>query len=955
MKCDTRKILTLAACGLAGTLATTASAQPYVINISGATLLRNLFEARASTNDFIDVDADGAITTGGAVDNVAFDFRDYTVPFATAPLGASSNHFWTVQYRSVGSINGILELCEWGGEGYGTSFGAAGKFATLAPVLPPPSGGQDRTLTLITSPVDRASAQGGTDRYISSSVLQGVARQTNPGAAPVRSTTDGLYQALDTTDVSGGIQVDLAPVDVPFQWGLARGTVAQASPLASANNPGYGRNTRQAVQKTGVAYPGGTAGTNNSLVDLNTSLVGVSINESRLYQTFIANAVVGALTNYGTGYEQITESNLNHSALTGRLKTGENLVQVTREIGSGTRNAYNNSLGHDPSFGVGENVGNDNASASNDQLGAGYLPSNKNGSGNMITTVINTRLGLGYTGAEQGVTGSQTFLTNGQMEVLAVQHDAQGGTQFSRPNIDEVIANDANGYRIQGSAVLMTIGDPRNQAELGGDPGNTNLRMRNPRAAAYINNITRSIEAFTALPGGGATAFTPGQFIAQNFVLTGALDFVQKAAITPTATDTRTWVPNTTVTPPVNLALRTFALGGAGTAGANSSIGRPAYYTFGLNSTGKGGVVPTRATGVYSDNNGGTHYRAFVNTNLLTYGTQLANLGGGLGLRNRIAYDFNGDGVRDINDAGQLVAAYRWRSGTNPGWTPSNGIYGAGSGNWFSPEMVGDGNCDGNFTIEDLRYFADGLALVGGSLDRKAGFTALDTAFGGNLFGTTLVTGAYSAGASRADIAGGAGVTRGHAPVGFDGTVNGTDIDYVFAQFKCNPGVTGDADWVKPGPLAEAAEEAAFFDLSADMNGDLKVNFEDVREILVNILGTTIGDVNLDGTTCFSDVDLALANLGGGCGANRPWTAGDVNGDGAVNDADIEQIVGAIPCPADLNCDGFVDDSDFVIFADRYDAFTAAPDRRGDLNADGFVDDTDFVIFAAAYDLFTCP
>lgn len=55
----------------------------------------------------------------------------------------------------------------------------------------------------------------------------------------------------------------------------------------------------------------------------------------------------------------------------------------------------------------------------------------------------------------------------------------------------------------------------------------------------------------------------------------------------------------------------------------------------------------------------------------------------------------------------------------------------------------------------------------------------------------------------------------------------------------------------------------------------------------------------------------------------------------------------------DLNVDGFVDDSDFVLFATAYDLFETTD---GDFNGDGFTDDSDFVIFAAAYDaLLACP
>ncbi|MBL8875883.1 MAG: hypothetical protein JNM86_08830, partial [Phycisphaerae bacterium] len=58
---------------------------------------------------------------------------------------------------------------------------------------------------------------------------------------------------------------------------------------------------------------------------------------------------------------------------------------------------------------------------------------------------------------------------------------------------------------------------------------------------------------------------------------------------------------------------------------------------------------------------------------------------------------------------------------------------------------------------------------------------------------------------------------------------------------------------------------------------------------------------------------------------------------------------------ADLNGDGFVDDSDFVDFASAYNELIAESRwAAGDLNGDGFVDDTDFVLFAAAYNELLC-
>ncbi|MBX3379299.1 MAG: hypothetical protein KF805_04340 [Phycisphaeraceae bacterium] len=66
----------------------------------------------------------------------------------------------------------------------------------------------------------------------------------------------------------------------------------------------------------------------------------------------------------------------------------------------------------------------------------------------------------------------------------------------------------------------------------------------------------------------------------------------------------------------------------------------------------------------------------------------------------------------------------------------------------------------------------------------------------------------------------------------------------------------------------------------------------------------------------------------------------------------LEFVVRAKPCPGDFNGDGFVDDTDFVLFADYYNNLL---DPRGDLNGDGLTEDSDFVIFAGAYDQLLCP
>ena len=81
-------------------------------------------------------------------------------------------------------------------------------------------------------------------------------------------------------------------------------------------------------------------------------------------------------------------------------------------------------------------------------------------------------------------------------------------------------------------------------------------------------------------------------------------------------------------------------------------------------------------------------------------------------------------------------------------------------------------------------------------------------------------------------------------------------------------------------------------------------------------------------------------------------TVRDLDGNVGTDINDINFTVSGTPCPADINLDSVVDDSDFVEFAGAYDEYTSL---LGDFNDDGFTDDLDFVLFAGAYDSFVCP
>lgn len=67
-----------------------------------------------------------------------------------------------------------------------------------------------------------------------------------------------------------------------------------------------------------------------------------------------------------------------------------------------------------------------------------------------------------------------------------------------------------------------------------------------------------------------------------------------------------------------------------------------------------------------------------------------------------------------------------------------------------------------------------------------------------------------------------------------------------------------------------------------------------------------------------------------------------------------------LPCPADLNGDGFVDDDDFSVFVAAYDLLSCTVPEMpvgcpADLNGDQGVDDADFAVFVTGYDAVLCP
>ncbi len=870
--CSKAGVLALIAAGMAG--GTASAAAPFLINISGATLLRNFLVAPASTNDFLDLDGDMA-----------------PVPDQLAPAGvglpAPGSQLWQVQYRGTGSVNGFIELRD-----YGLNYAVGGDNVEILSSRASEGGFHNRTI------------------YINNGMPTGPANAANPGAAPTRSTSDGSFMVTNSTDpMNSGILIDIAPLDVPISW-ATQGPDGAPNPTLTPTVPGYGRNPRNSVNKDGM-----TNAQTNMLppiapLNANTAMP----DGSTVYDTSIALAPIAATTNFGTGYTQITYTDLQWLSGTGRTKCGENLMFICRDVGSGTRNAFQNSICTDPSWGYGDNIGVFTSSSANDRLGPNFQPGNKGSNSRVEGTMANHRLAIGYAGAERGVNGG--WLTNGVFEVLGVQNDVGGGVAFARPTIGNVLNNTVDGYNISGPAVLATIGDPRaSSAAFGGD-SNGNPTMRNENAAAYVNNATKSIEAFKALPGGDDTIFSPGEYLAANFLLVNAANFI-KNPLNPCEL-----LPN----PNVNLALQQLT-------SEISVLADPVYQNFNMNSSGD---VPFRTVGqTYTD--GVTGNQTFYNV----HGGGTLNYGADLDLRNKIAGDFNNDGTRDCNDAGEMMCAFLFRADSvNFPWnTPAS----AG----VAIEVIGDYNGDGNFDKEDMRYWADGLALdpVTRKLNRCDGFMKLDTefetrtggAFGTDFFGwacdmpTIKATGkAYQAGDSVADVAGPAGLwTPGFAPIGHDGMIDAFDINYICANF---------GDWC-------VRKESVFMDLSCDINGDLLVDQRDVCKVVIQILGTTFGDVNLDNVVDGADLLIVTQNQGNPGG----WAEGDMNCDGMVDGRDL-RIVQGVPnlcCPWDLNGDGIVNASDLALVLGSW----GAPGGFGpaDFNFDGIVNASDLAAMLGAW------
>jgi hypothetical protein len=110
------------------------------------------------------------------------------------------------------------------------------------------------------------------------------------------------------------------------------------------------------------------------------------------------------------------------------------------------------------------------------------------------------------------------------------------------------------------------------------------------------------------------------------------------------------------------------------------------------------------------------------------------------------------------------------------------------------------------------------------------------------------------------------------------------------------------------------------------------------------------GDILRHQTSNHEDLVAMQGANGSSLGDANYIPEADMDLSGTI-DSDDFALLRQKGCPADINNDGVVDDSDYALFVIAYDSYYSSV---GDFNGDGVTDDTDFSYFTTAYDQLTC-
>src|SRR5262249_21179545 len=243
--------------------------------------------------------------------------------------------YWLIQYRGVGSGNGLDEFVDWN------------LIGRLPQLTPSGFGLINRT--------PWANVNG---------VPQHPCADCNTTTTPVCPQT-----------------IDIAVMDVPTKWFVRAGSTGNAHWNKKPTQDGYGQNSRTS-----------TTGFTNKLQSLSRGALTLNTNTGTpdtctVFDTPVAFVPIAICVNRGTGLQNVDDTALQHLYVTGRMPNGENLVGATRDAGSGTRNGTMGSLGIDSSWGAGDNIGDitlgTGPTANSFNLGSNHQPTNLGSTGNM--------------------------------------------------------------------------------------------------------------------------------------------------------------------------------------------------------------------------------------------------------------------------------------------------------------------------------------------------------------------------------------------------------------------------------------------------------------------------------------------------------------------------------------------------------------------------------------------
>jgi len=432
--------------------------------------------------------------------------------------------------------------------------------------------------------------------------------------------------------------IDIAIMDVPTDWFIQYGSGADAAWFKNPQSSGYGM---APIKSWDVTQQSNKLKTIPSGFNTNTA----APTDKTIFDHNIAWVPIAFIANPGIGIsgDNVTKAQLQYLFVTGRLTNGENLNVCTRDSGTGTRNGAMNSLGVDPSWARGDNVGKkldtENSTKGYSWLGSMHKVSNLGGSSIMEGAVQNDRLAVGYTGFA-GSSRAEGDIAGKKYEILNLDLIDDGEPNYIRPTLLNILNTHKQwGYRIGGPETMATVGDPY-------------------AAAGYLRNILDSIALYNDPCADQSTDYNiPGQFLATNFFLMASIKAV------PHTLDPDVFVDNTNFLQNVYhrvLSTNTFSIP------ANSFVGA--------------GKVPTRQvnTDLYRDG----QQRDYLNAAGITLAA-----GATLNIRNMVCGDFLYDSVRNLNDIDKMMAAF-----SSPDTFETTLLPGKEANGYVCVEIIGDFN-----------------------------------------------------------------------------------------------------------------------------------------------------------------------------------------------------------------------------------------------------------------------